>query len=57
MRDGHAGSLVAVEVICVLDIYGIRNLLGYTTTDNATCNDTLCCAISESLGSNRDAVE
>ena len=57
-RDaGRAGSLVAAELIRVLDVYGIKNLLGYTTTDNATCNDTMCRALSDSLGSDWDAVE
>jgi hypothetical protein len=57
MPDGHAGLLVAAEVIRVPDVYGIRNMLGYTTTDNATCNDTICRALSDSLGSDWDAME
>ncbi|KAL1581666.1 hypothetical protein WHR41_09652 [Cladosporium halotolerans] len=57
MPDGHAGLLVAAEVIRVLDLYGIRKMLGYTTTDNATCNDTMCRALSDSLGSDWDATE
>ena len=57
MLDGHAGLLVAAEVIRVLDVYGIRNMLGYTTTDNATCNDTMCRALSDSLSSDWDATE
>jgi hypothetical protein len=51
MPDGHAGLLVAAEVIRVLDVYSIRNMLGYITTNNATCNDTICRALSGSLGS------
>ena len=57
MPDGHTGLLVAAEVIRVLDIYSIRSMLGYTTTDNATCNDTMCRALSNSLDSQWDAVE
>ncbi|GAB7336404.1 hypothetical protein MBLNU13_g09122t1 [Cladosporium sp. NU13] len=57
MPDSHAGSLVAAEVIRVLDLYGIKNLLGYTTTDNATCNDTMCRTLSECLDSDWDTVE
>jgi hypothetical protein len=57
MPDGHAGSLASAEVTRVLDFYGIRNLIGYTTTDNATCSDTMCRALSDSLGSDWDPVE
>ena len=57
MRDGHTGLLVAAEVICVLDVYGIRSMLGYATTDNATCNDPIYRALSDSLGSDWDATE
>ena len=57
LPDGHAGLLVAAEVIHLLDIYGIRHMLGYITADNATCNNTMCRALSESLGSDWDATE
>jgi hypothetical protein len=57
MPDGHAGLLVAAEVIRILDVYSIRNMLGYITTDNATYNDTICRALSDSLGSDWDATE
>lgn len=57
MLAGHAGVKVATEVIKILDIYGIKHQLGYTTTDNATCNDTMCCALSETLGYKWDPIE
>lgn len=57
MPGGHSGRLVATEVIRTLEVYGVRHLLGYTTTDNATCNDTMCRALSDSLDSDWDAVE
>jgi len=50
MPDGHAGSLVAAEVTCVFDIYGIRNPIGNTTTDSATLSNTMCRTLSGGFG-------
>jgi len=49
MEDGHSGSEVAQQVIKKLDNYGIKERLGYITTDNHGANDTLCVALSEQL--------
>jgi len=46
LLNGHAGSEVAKVIIEVLDDYGVKDNLGYITTDNATANDTLYSELS-----------
>jgi hypothetical protein len=41
ISDGHAGLLVAAEVIRAPDVYGIRNMLEFTTTAIATFDDII----------------
>lgn len=49
LTAGHSGTEVAPHVLQALELYQIKERVGYVTTDNATANDTLCVALSESL--------
>lgn len=54
MLEGHTGILVADEVLKVLKDYGIDPNLGYITTDNATCNDTLMRSLATKMKAEYD---
>lgn len=41
MNEGHTGPQVASKIMETLDWYGIRQKLGYITSDNHGANDTI----------------
>jgi hypothetical protein len=49
----HTGAAMAEVVGCTLDDYGIANRVGCITMDNASNNDTLISALSESINQHR----
>lgn len=46
----HTGENIAAEVFAVLDLFGIRDKVGYTTLDNAANNDTAMDTLGGLLG-------
>ncbi len=49
LDNGHSGVGVARYVLRAINCYGFKERVGYITTDNATCNDTLCEELSKEL--------
>ena len=47
--EGHSGDDQFVALLPVLQDYSILHKLGATIGDNASINDTLCCAIEKYL--------
>ena len=49
MDKGHGGIEVATVVSNTLDYYGIKDRLGYITSDNYGANDVLCNILAQEL--------
>ena len=49
LQGSHSGENLADEVFWILDIYHIKDRLGYFVMDNATANDRMLSCISNHL--------
>lgn len=52
ISERHTGENIAAEVFAVIDLFGIRDKVGYATLDNAANNDTAMDTLGELLGFN-----
>lgn len=50
MSERHTGQNIAAEVFRTINLFGIRDKVGYVTLDNAANNDTAMDMLGELLG-------